>query len=192
MKNKRQAFLAGMLTTMAVVVWYMEVVYESPTFYDVQTTFVEVEIPAKKPVFEEEVKTISSTLNKSKLKHLLVYTYALCEEYQVPYTLVKAVIETESSWNHKAVSKSDARGLMQIKPKTAMSEFQTPGSDLFDPYVNVTVGIKYLSKLHKRFGDWNTALTGYSHGPTITTTYSSDYITSNFYVKKIKKVQESS
>ena len=81
---------------------------------------------------------------------------------------------------------------MQIKPKTAMSEFQTPGSDLFDPYVNVTVGIKYLSKLHKRFGDWNTALTGYSHGPTITTTYSSDYITSNFYVKKIKKVQESS
>ena len=190
--NSRQSFLAGMVTTAAVVMFYMENIFESPTVYDVKTKYVEVEIPAKKPNFTEEVKTISSTLNKSKLKHLLVYTYALCEEYQVPYTLVKAVIETESSWNHKAVSKSDARGLMQIKPKTAMSEFQTPGSDLFDPYVNVTIGIKYLSKLHKRFGDWNTALTGYSHGPTITTTYSSDYITSNFYVKKIKKVQESS
>ncbi len=190
--NSRQSFLAGMLTTAAVVMYYMENIYEVPAVYDVKTTYVEVEIPAKKPNFTEEVKTISSTLNKSKLKHLLVYTYALCEEYRVPYTLVKAVIETESSWNHKAVSISDARGLMQIKPSTAKSEFKTPGWDLFDPYVNITVGVKYLRQLHDRFGDWNTALTGYSHGPTITDTYSKSYINSNFYVKKIKKVQESS
>ena len=190
--NSRQSFLAGMLTTAAVVMYYMENIYEVPAVYDVKTTYVEVEIPAKKPNFEDEVKTINSSLNKSKLKHLLVYTYALCEEYKVPYTLVKAVITTESSWNHKAVSKSDARGLMQIKPSTSMSEFKTPGGDLFDPYVNITVGIKYLSQLHERFGDWNTTLTAYSHGPTITSSYSSEYIASNFYVKKIKKVQESS
>jgi len=190
--NSRQSFLAGMVTTAAVVMFYMENIFESPTVYDVKTKYVEVEIPAKKPNFTEEVKTISSSLNKSKLKHLLVYTFALCEEYQVPYTLVKAVIETESSWNHRAISISDARGLMQVKPSTSTSEFQTPGYDLFDPYVNVTVGIKYLKQLHDRFGDWNSALTAYSHGPTITDTYSSNYINDNFYVKKIKKVQESS
>jgi len=190
--NSRQSFLAGMVTTAAVVMFYMENIFETPTVYDVKTKYVEVEIPAKKPNFAEEVKTISSSLNKSKLKHLLVYTYALCEEYQVPYTLVKAVIETESSWNHKAVSISDARGLMQIKPSTSTSEFKTPGWDLFDPYVNVTVGIKYLKQIHDRFGVWNSALTAYSHGPTITDTYSSNYINDNFYVKKIKKVQESS
>ena len=190
--NSRQSFLAGMLTTAAIVMYYMENIYEVPAVYDVKVKYVEVEIPAKKPNFTDEVKTINSSLNKSKLKHLLVYTYALCEEYQVPYTLVKAVIETESSWNHKAISISDARGLMQIKPSTSTSEFKTPGWDLFDPYVNVTVGVKYLRQLHDRFGDWNTALTGYSHGPTITDTYSESYINSNFYVKKIKKVQESS
>ena len=190
--DSRQSFLAGMVTTAAVVMFYMENIFETPTVYDVKTKYVEVEIPAKKPNFTEEVKTISSTLNKSKLKHLLVYTFALCEEYQVPYTLVKAVIETESSWNHRAISISDARGLMQVKPSTSTSEFQTPGYDLFDPYVNVTVGIKYLKQLHDRFGDWNSALTAYSHGPTITDTYSSNYINDNFYVKKIKKVQESS
>jgi len=190
--NSRQSFLAGMVTTAAIVMFYMENIFETPTVYDVKTKYVEVEIPAKKPNFAEEVKTISSSLNKSKLKHLLVYTFALCEEYQVPYTLVKAVIETESSWNHRAISISDARGLMQVKPSTSTSEFQTPGYDLFDPYVNVTVGIKYLKQLHDRFGDWNSALTAYSHGPTITDTYSSNYINDNFYVKKIKKVQESS
>tara|TARA_R100000388_G_scaffold88460_1_gene68789 strand:+ start:1111 stop:1686 length:576 start_codon:yes stop_codon:yes gene_type:complete len=190
--NSRQSFLAGIVTTAAVVMFYMENIFDSPTVYDVKTKYVEVEIPAKKPNFTDEVKTINSSLNKSKLKHLLIYTFALCEEYKVPYTLVKAVITTESSWNHKAVSKSDARGLMQIKPSTSMSEFKTPGGDLFDPYVNITVGIKYLSQLHERFGDWNTTLTAYSHGPTITSSYSSEYIASNFYVKKIKKVQESS
>ena len=190
--NSRQSFLAGMLTAAAVVMYYMENIYEVPAVYDVKTTYVEVEIPAKKPNFTDEVKTINSSLNKSKLKHLLVYTYALCEEYQVPYTLVKAVIETESSWNHKAISISDARGLMQIKPSTAKSEFKTPGYDLFDPYVNITVGVKYLKQLHDRFGDWNTALTGYSHGPTITNTYSIGYINNNFYVKKIEKVQNNS
>tara|TARA_B100000965_G_scaffold28299_1_gene20969 strand:- start:2563 stop:3138 length:576 start_codon:yes stop_codon:yes gene_type:complete len=190
--NSRQSFLAGMLTTAAVVMYYMENIYDVPAVYDVKVKYVEVEIPAKKPNFTDEVKTINSSLNKSKLKHLLVYTYALCEEYQVPYTLVKAVIETESSWNHRAISTSDARGLMQIKPSTAKSEFKTPGWDLFDPYVNITVGIKYLKQLYDRFGDWNSALTAYSHGPTITDTYSSNYINDNFYVKKIKKVQESS
>ena len=190
--NTRQSFLAGIVTTAAVVMFYMENIFDSPAVYDVKTKYVEVEIPAKKPNFTDEVMTINSSLNKSKLKHLLIYTYALCEEYKVPYALVKAVITTESSWNHKAVSKSDARGLMQIKPSTSMSEFKTPGGDLFDPYVNITVGIKYLSQLHERFGDWNTTLTAYSHGPTITSSYSSEYIASNFYVKKIKKVQESS
>jgi len=68
-----------------------------------------------------------------------------------------------------------------------MMEFNTPGSALYDPYVNVTVGIKYLSKLKDRFDDWNKVLTAYSHGPTITDTYSENYVNNNFYVKRVKK-----
>jgi len=99
--------------------------------------------------------------------------------------MVKAVIQTESNWDHKAVSSAGAVGLMQILPKTAMSEFQTPKEDLFDPYVNVTVGIKYLSHLNKHFDDLDATLTAYSHGPTITRSYSKNYIKTNFYVKRV-------
>jgi soluble lytic murein transglycosylase-like protein len=75
---------------------------------------------------------------------------------------------------------------MQILPKTAMSEFQTPKEDLFDPYVNVTVGIKYLSELNKHFDECiPSTLTAYSHGPTITRSYSKNYIKTNFYVKRV-------
>ena len=53
-----------------------------------------------------------------------------------------------------------------------MSEFKTPEKDLYDPYVNVTVGIKYLSELNEHFDDMESTLTAYSHGPTVTKKYS--------------------
>ena len=135
--------------------------------------------------FELEAKEINSSLNKSKLKHLLIYVNALCDDYGVNYEMVKAVIQTESSWNHKAVSESGAIGLMQILPSTAWDEFKTPKEDLFDPYVNVTVGIKYLAHLNQHFDDMDATLTAYSHGPTVTKKYSSRYIKNNFYVKRV-------
>ena len=76
---------------------------------------------------------------------------------------------------------------MQVLPSTAMSEFKTPEKDLYDPYVNVTVGIKYLSKLNKHFDDMESTLTAYSHGPTVTKKYSNNYISNNFYVKRVQK-----
>ena len=185
--DNKQSFLLGVLTCASSVVYFMNYIYTAPIppKFELHKEYIEIEVPAHTPDFENEVLNITSTLNKSKLKHVLVYTYAMCQEYGVPYDLVKAVIQTESSWKHKAVSTSNAIGLMQVKPSTSLSEFKTPGGDLYDPYVNVTVGIKYLSKLHKRFGDWNTTLTAYSHGPTITSGYSDEYIASNFYVKKV-------
>ena len=193
LNDNRTHFLLGMMVTCLCVVTYKELTHRPPLVETKTETIVHmVADPLIRGNFEIESNEIKSTLNKSKLKHLLIYVNALCDEYGVDYDMVKAVIQTESSWNHKAVSISDARGLMQIKPSTAKSEFRTPGKDLYDPYVNVTVGVKYLRQLHDRFGDWNTALTGYSHGPTITDTYSQSYINSNFYVKKIKKVQKSS
>ena len=76
-------------------------------------------------------------------------------------------------------------GLMQILPSTAKTEFNTPSQELFDPYVNVTIGIKYLSYLNNHFEDMDGTLTAYSHGPTITRQYSKEYIKTNFYVKRV-------
>ena len=188
MTNASATYIMGILTAFAVVIFYMENVYEVPIRTVIQKIDNLVEVDKPRPDFTEDARLIKSSLNDSKLKHVLIYINALCDEYNVPYDLAKSVIMTESSWNHKAVSKSGAIGLMQIKPETAYSEFKTPKDDLYDPYVNVTVGIMYLSELYHNSGnDWYYALTGYSHGPTVTKTYSYAYVTDNFYVNRVFK-----
>ena len=180
-------FLLGVLVTSLSVVIYMETTeFEMPEIPTKTETIVRmVNVPFNPSDYTSQSEKIKSSLNKSKLKHILIYIEALCWEYGVDYEMVKAGIQTESSWNHKAVSTSGAIGLMQVLPSTAMSEFQTPKEDLFDPYVNVTVGIKYLSKLDEHFDDLESTLTAYSHGPTVTRKYSSRYISNNFYVKRV-------
>ena len=181
-------YLLGVLTTTLSVVVYMEIKEpNTPIQTKTETVVRMVNVPFAPSDYELQAEEIKSSLNKSKLKHILIYIEALCWEYGVDYEMVKAVIQTESDWNHKAVSTSGAIGLMQILPSTAMSEFQTPKQDLFDPYVNVTVGIKYLSQLNEHFDDLESTLTAYSHGPTVTKKYSNNYISNNFYVKRVQK-----
>ena len=185
MNNPRATYIMGILTAFAVVIFYMENVYEVPIRTVIQKIDNLVEVDKPRPDFNEDARLIKSSLNDSKLKHVLIYINALCDEYNVPYDLAKSVIMTESSWNHKAVSTSGAIGLMQIKPETAYSEVKTLEKDLYDPYGNGTVGIMYLSELYHNSGnDWYYALTGYSHGPTVTKTYSYAYVTDNFYVNR--------
>ena len=186
--NNRLHFLLGVLITSLSVVMYKEVTYKPPVVQTKTETIVHmVSDPIIRGNFEIESEGIKSSLNKSKLKHLLIYINALCDEYGVDYDMVKAVIQTESSWNHRVVSTSGAIGLMQVLHSTAWDEFQTPKEDLFDPYVNVTVGIKYLAHLNQHFDDMDATLTAYSHGPTVTKKYSSRYIKNNFYVKRVYK-----
>ncbi len=187
MSSNKLHFLLGVLVTSLSVVIYMETTkYELPELPTKTETIVRmVDVPFHPSDYTSQAEEIKSSLNKSKLKHILIYIEALCWEYGVDYEMVKAVIQTESSWNHKVVSPSGAIGLMQVLPSTAKSEFDTPKQDLFDPYVNVTVGIKYLSHLNEHFDDLDATLTAYSHGPTITKKYSSKYISNNFYVKRV-------
>ena len=186
LNNNKQHFLLGVLVTSLSVMLYKEITHKPPIVQTKTETIVHmVSDPIIRGNFKLESEEIKSSLNKSKLKHLLIYINALCDEYGVDYEMVKAVIQTESSWNHKAVSTSGAIGLMQILPSTAWDEFKTPKEDLFDPYVNVTVGIKYLAHLNNHFDDMDATLTAYSHGPTVTRKYSSSYIKNNFYVKRV-------
>ena len=188
LNNNKQHFLLGVLVTSLSVIMYKEITHKPPIVQTKTETIVHmVSDPIIRGNFKLESEEIKSSLNKSKLKHLLIYINALCDEYGVDYEMVKAVIQTESSWNHKAVSTSGAIGLMQILPSTAWDEFKTPKEDLFDPYVNVTVGIKYLAHLNNHFDDMDATLTAYSHGPTVTRKYSSNYIKNNFYVKRVYK-----
>ena len=181
-----QSFLLGVLITTAAVGSFRSEIMK-PRHIEVNIPQVIVNQPDSRPDFIAEAKEINSSLNQSKLAHLLMYIHSLSEHYDVEYDLVKAVITTESSWDHRAISSSNARGLMQMLPTTASQVFNTPSDQLYDPYVNVTLGIMYLARLkdHHGFNTLSEQLTAYSHGPTATKNYSDKYIDSNPYVQKI-------
>ncbi len=87
--------------------------------------------------------------------------------------LVRALVKQESSFNPRAVSTSNAYGLMQIIGPTAreiaqdlkVSPFSLP-EDLFQPTRNVEFGTYYLARLLQKFsGHVPLALAAYNAGP---------------------------
>ncbi|WAS98219.1 lytic transglycosylase domain-containing protein [Nannocystis punicea] len=82
--------------------------------------------------------------------------------YQLPESLVRAVIHTESNYYPGAVSSTGAMGLMQLMPSTArFLGVQQP----FDPRQSIYGGAKFLRLLANRFGgDMVLVAAGYFSG----------------------------
>ena len=93
-------------------------------------------------------------------------------EYNIPESVIYAVIKVESSFDADAESSVGACGLMQIMPKTF--EWLTGDEHLgehlnkrmlFDPETNIKYGTYYLSYLYKKFDrNTNTVLAAYNGG----------------------------
>lgn len=79
------------------------------------------------------------------------------EEYDVDPHLVAAIIRNESRFNPNALSRRDAKGLMQIAPITGRwAAERFPIEDyteemLYDPELNIHIGCWYLRILHNEF-----------------------------------------
>ena len=89
----------------------------------------------------------------------------------IDYSLLKAVIATESGFNPNAVSPKGAVGLMQLIPPTAQRYGVTAGKGgtiakkLTDPRINIKAGARYLADLIKMFpGRLDLALAAYNAG----------------------------
>lgn len=110
---------------------------------------------------------------------------SIAEAHGVRPELVLAVIRVESGFNPKAVSRSGARGLMQLMPV----HIQNNGiSDPFDPRQNITAGTRYLSRLLRRYkGDLNLCLAAYNAGPAAVDHYRGipPYPETRKYVQKV-------
>ncbi len=105
--------------------------------------------------------------------------------YGVAFSLIKAVIQTESGFDPWAVSKKGAKGLMQIMPDNykALSV-----SDPFDPSQNIMGGARYLKQLLTRYDDkLPLALAAYNAGPTAVDKYARipPYKETKTYVQKV-------
>jgi hypothetical protein len=87
---------------------------------------------------------------------------AAATRYQLPESLLRAVIHTESNYYPHAVSRAGAMGLMQLMPRTA----RTLGvREAFDPSQNIHGGARYLRLLANRYGgDMVLVLAAYNAG----------------------------
>ena len=94
------------------------------------------------------------------------------KKYGYDPLFLTALIITESSFYNWAKSKRGARGLMQLKPATAVALASETSLNwkgtrtLYDPKKNIALGAYYLNKMVARFGNLSLALEAYNHGPS--------------------------
>jgi len=108
----------------------------------------------------------AKTYNRPYIKMLLIENARL-SEYVTP-ALAIAVAEVESDLRPDAVSNKGAIGVMQIMPRTGLLEFGIKRKDLFNPIINVKIGVKFLDQLIKKYkGNIGVALSHYNGGSAV-------------------------
>jgi len=115
------------------------------------------------------------------------------KKYGYDPLFLTALIITESSFYNWAKSNRGARGLMQLRPATAIAlasetHLKWLGTrTLFDPEKNIALGAYYLNKLVSRFGNLTLALEAYNHGPSRLSKYLRKGYQPKRYSKKVLK-----
>jgi soluble lytic murein transglycosylase len=111
-------------------------------------------------------------LAKVMTEQLAEVIYEEATRYNHDPKFILALIATESSFQNWSVSDRGAKGLMQIMPYVAESIACELGIEwsgdrtLFNPFLNIKMGVHYLTRLLFDFKDTGLALTAYNYGPT--------------------------
>lgn len=88
------------------------------------------------------------------------------KKLKVPVHLALALVKRESQFNPKAINYNTNGttdcGLMQLNTSTFEECSQ---KELFDPEINVDLGLGYLREMYDRLGNWKDAVTAYNAGP---------------------------
>jgi len=116
----------------------------------------------------ERYPTGLANVTKEELAEVI---YEESIRYNQDPKFILALISIESSFQNWSVSERGAKGLMQIMPYVAQSLAQEMGIEwsgdrtLFNPFLNIRMGIYYLYQLILDFDDLGIALTAYNYGP---------------------------
>jgi Transglycosylase SLT domain len=146
-----------------------------------------VEAPAEDVVAIEPEEVFVSNppvaVAKSPFRDLIE---AAASRYSVDAELIASVIAAESNFNPKAISRRNARGLMQLLPQTAA---RLGVHNIFDPAENIDAGTHYLSDLLTLYkSDLALTLAAYNAGPLRVQQYGRvpPYAETQLYVRKVR------
>lgn len=153
---------------------------------------------------EQSIREITEILEKYSIDIDHVTRNELAEaiyEESIRYNhdpkFILALIAIESSFRNGSVSEKGAKGLMQLMPYVAESLAHELGIEwdgdptLFNPLLNIRMGIHYLSRLILDFNDVRVALVAYNYGPTYVRNLIDrrQRIPSNYYHKVLNAYQ---
>jgi len=150
-----------------------------------------VEVPAEQVVAiePEEIFTPAPAMDVSKEPFGDLIT-AAARRYSVDADLITSVIAAESNFDPKAISRRNARGLMQLLPVTAA----TLGvKNIFDPQENIDAGTRYLRDLLQVYkNDLGLTLAAYNAGPDRVQRYGRvpPFAETISYVRRVKQTYE--
>ncbi len=109
----------------------------------------------------------------------------------VPIALALAIAHAESAFDPAAESYAGARGVMQIMPATARSEYGIGADLLWNPRLNIRLGLHFMDRLIKRYrGRVDLALSHYNGGSAVGKWPHSRIIPATLrYVKNVQKLR---
>ncbi|MEO8734962.1 MAG: lytic transglycosylase domain-containing protein [Edaphobacter sp.] len=141
---------------------YLEIaadtIVRTETIEDAPQPLVALKAPAK--------MAGTDTPTKTQLREMLAHAGSV---HHIDTDLLASVIRAESSGQVRAVSRTGARGLMQLMPRTAS---QMGVQDAFLPEQNIAGGTAYLDELLTRYHDnIALALAAYNAGPAAVDRY---------------------
>jgi len=133
---------------------------------------------------EFQFKTFALENHDPKFTDIVNIVWEKAKEYDVSPYKILSIIQVESHFNHQAVSKAGAYGLMQVQFSTWKETFNIEKpSKLFDPAFNINIGIQiYKQYKEKTNGDIEKALHHYNAGyMKVKTNYPAKVMGSRFF-----------
>ncbi|MDH5784444.1 MAG: lytic transglycosylase domain-containing protein [Chromatiales bacterium] len=124
-------------------------------------------------------------LNHNAYRDLIIQ---IATRHQVDAALVRAVVHAESNFNHRALSKAGAEGLMQLMPDT---QKRLNVQDPYNVWENIDGGTRLLKQLLKRYdNNIKHATAAYNAGVTAVEKYRGipPYEETKNYVARVEKL----
>lgn len=136
--------------------------------FSTSPAIAQAKLPENKPAkkLEKRLERKPQSLRLLQLDYIQTYVEEAAAKERLEPALIRAMIRVESNFNHKAVSRVGARGLMQLMPPTADDLGFRQALDHRNPRANILAGARYLRSMINLFqGDLTRAIAAYNAGP---------------------------